>query len=233
MSHILGLYRLQQADSHIDQTNARLAEIRAVLENNSAMQAAQSNLAQARENLQKAEKKLRECEANSQSQQIKLEQVESSLYSGKVQNPKELQDLQNELAALKRHLVTLEDRQLEAMLALEEARDSQQQAEKKLREIEAQIISQNASLLGEREQLNSAHENLQAERAATYNTIPTDLITKYENLRQKRRGLAVATISDNTCDACGAGLTPGMAQTVRMAAQLIECPSCGRFLFQN
>ncbi len=233
MSHILGLYRLQQADSHIDQTNMRLAEIRAVLENNSAMQAAQNNLAQARENLQKTEKILRECEANSQAQRIKLEQVESSLYSGKVQNPKELQDLQNDLAALKRHLATLEDRQLEAMLAIEEARETNQQAEKNLRETEARLISQNASLASERDHLRGALENLQAERAATYNTIPTDLITKYETLRQKRRGLAVATISDNACDACGAGLTPGMAQTVRMAAQLIECPSCGRFLFQN
>lgn len=233
MSHILGLYRLQQADSHIDQTNMRLAEIRAVLENNSAMQAAQNHLAQAREYLQKTEKNLRECEANSQAQRIKLEQVESSLYSGKVQNPKELQDLQNDLAALKRRLATLEDLQLEAMLALEEARESHQHAEKNLRETEARLISQNASLVSERDHLRGALENLQAERAATYNTIPTDLITKYENLRQKRRGLAVATISDNACDACGAGLTPGMAQTVRMAAQLIECPSCGRFLFQN
>ncbi|MFO7584151.1 MAG: hypothetical protein R6W69_05420 [Anaerolineales bacterium] len=233
MSHILGLYRLQQADSRIDQATARLAAIRAVLENDSAVQSVQGKLAKAQEALHKAEKSLRECEADSEAQQIKLEQVEASLYSGKVKNPKELQDLQNDLASLKRYLATLEDRQLEAMLALEEARDTQQLAEHKLRETESQVISQNSSLMGERDTLLNNLENLQAERAATHNTIPANLIEKYEQLRQKRRGLAVATISDNACDACGAGLTPGQGQTVRMAAQLVECPSCGRLLFSN
>jgi uncharacterized protein len=233
MSQILGLYRLQQVDSRIDQATARLEAIRAVLENNSAMQSAQGRLAKAQETLRKAEKSLRDCEADSESQQIKLEQVEASLYSGKIQNPKELQDLQNDLASLKRYLATLEDRQLEAMLALEEAREARHLAEQKLLETESLVISQNSSLLGERDSLLNSLENLQAERAATHSTIPTDLIEKYEKLRQKRRGLAVATISDNACDACGAGLTPGQAQTVRMAAQLVECPSCGRLLFSN
>ena len=224
---------MQQVDSRIDQATTRLKAIRAVLENNNAMQSAQSSLAKAQETLRKTEKSLRDCEADSEAQQLKLEQVEASLYSGKIQNPKELQDLQNDLASLKRYLATLEDRQLEAMLALEEAREARQLAEQKLLETESQVISQNSSLLGERDSLLNNLGNLQAERAATHSTISADLIEKYEQLRQKRRGLAVATISDNACDACGAGLTPGQAQTVRMAAQLVECPSCGRLLFSN
>jgi predicted nucleic acid-binding Zn-ribbon protein len=233
MSHILGLYRLQQTDSRIDQANTRLEAIRAVLENNSAIQSAQKGLQKAQETLREAEKSLRDCEADCEAQQIKLEQVEASLYGGKVQNPKELQDLQNDLASLKRYLATLEDRQLEAMLTIEEARESHQLAEQKLRDTESQVISQNSSLMGERDTLLNSLENLKAERSASHDSIPSNLITKYDELRLKRRGLAVTTISDNACDACGAGLTPAQAQAVRLTAQLVECPSCGRFLFSN
>jgi uncharacterized protein len=233
MSHILGLYRLQQTDSRIDQANTRLEAIRAVLENNSAIQSAQKGLQKAQETLREAEKSLRDCEADCEAQQIKLEQVEASLYGGKVQNPKELQDLQNDLASLKRYLATLEDRQLEAMLTIEEAREAHQLAEQKLRDTESQVISQNSSLMGERDTLLNSLENLKAERSASHDSIPSNLITKYDELRLKRRGLAVTTISDNACDACGAGLTPAQAQAVRLTAQLVECPSCGRFLFSN
>lgn len=233
MSQILGLYRLQSVDTRLDQANTRLENIRAVLENNSELQAARAALELAKNNLREAEKSLKTCEDTSESQRIKLEQVSSSLYGGRIQNPKELQDLQNDLASLKRHLASLEDKQLEAMLELESSREAYQIAEKNFLEVETKIMSQNAYLRGERDSLLASLQSLQTERSATNSTIPPALLQRYENLRQKRRGLAVATISDNACDACGAGLIPAQAQAVRMAAQLVECPSCGRFLFSN
>ena len=233
MSQILGLYRLQSVDTRIDQANARLEQIRAVLENSTELKAARAKLDLAHATLRESEKSLKTCEDTSEAQRIKLEQVEASLYGGRIQNPKELQDLQNDLASLKRHLASLEDKQLEAMLELEASREAHQVAEKAFQEVENRLISQNASLRGEREALQANLQNLQTERNATHSNIPPELVQKYEALRQKRRGLAVATISDNACDACGAGLTPAQAQAVRMGAQLVECPSCGRFLFSN
>jgi uncharacterized protein len=233
MSHVLGIYRLQQVDSRIDQATARLDAIRVTLENNSDLQAARSALQKAETDVHEAEKALRATQAASEAQRIKLEQVEASLYGGRIQNPKELQDLQNDLASIKRYLATLEDAELESMLALETAREAHQQAGENFNQVESRVISQNSSLKGEQDSLLSNLENLKAERAATHRTINPDLLQKYEALRQKRHGLAVTTISDNACDACGAGLTPAQAQTVRVAAQMVECPSCGRILFSN
>lgn len=233
MSYALGLYRLQQVDTRIDQANTRLDAIRAVLENDSTILAARAELEKAEKRLHDAEKQLRANETASESQRIKIEQTEASLYGGRVQNPKELQDLQNELAALKRYLTTLEDAQLESMLELEAARDIHKNRLNNLTQVEGQVIAQNASLKGEQESLRNNLENLKAERSATHSTIQPALLEKYETLRQKRRGLAVVTISDNACDACGAGLTPAQAQAVRISGQLVECPSCGRILFSN
>jgi uncharacterized protein len=66
-----------------------------------------------------------------------MQTSEASLYGGKIRNPKELQDLQVEIAALKRRTATLEDEQLEAMLAVEDAETQLTEANKNLNEVKA------------------------------------------------------------------------------------------------
>ena len=51
----------------------------------------------------------------------KLQQAEASLYGGTVRNPKELQDLQAEVASLKKHLITLDADEIAWMEKLEAA----------------------------------------------------------------------------------------------------------------
>ena len=121
MSQLSTLYRLQQIDSQLDQANNRLQEIQVALNEDAALKQAQQNHAAAEARLNDERQKLRRAEENVQEQKIKIELNESTLYGGKVHNPKELQDLQKEVAALKKYLGVLEDRQLEAMLVVEEA----------------------------------------------------------------------------------------------------------------
>lgn len=233
MSVTLNLYRLQQVDTRIDQVNARLTVIHAILENDAELKAAREIMESAEFGLQKAGTALKNAEAESASQRIKLEQAESSLYSGKIHNPKELQELQSDVAALKRQLAALEDRQLEAMLAIEETRALLESAKKDLTATQGRVISQNASLTSELETLTKEAERLASQRLAVLPAIDPKSINQYNFLRQQKRGIAVSTISDNTCDTCGALLTPGHAQSVRFSPVIVNCPSCGRILFSN
>src|SRR5215212_12066303 len=121
MSAALGLYRLQQVDSQIDQIQARLKAIQQTLENDVVLRAAKEGLAMAESKNKDSERTLKLSEVEVEKQRIKLQQTEASLYGGKVQNPKELQDLQKDVVSLKRHLETLEERQLEAMEVVETA----------------------------------------------------------------------------------------------------------------
>ncbi len=230
MSIAQTLYRLQKVDSRLQQIETRLQTIQAALESNPVLQNAQQNLQQAKRQSEDVQKQLRQAEEASADQKIKIEQIESSLYSGRIQNPKELQDLQNDLASLKRRLASLEDAQLEQMLALEEARSQQAQAEAQWQKIRTLAMTENAALHGEANTLQKEAENLQTQRSAITPTLQDSQISLYENLRQNRRGLAVSTLSEGACYACGARLTPGQAQSVRLATQLILCPSCGRIL---
>ena len=133
--------------------------------------------------------------------------------------------------ALKRFLATLEDRQLEAMLVEEEARDSLDEADQVLQKVEMQVIKQNTTLSAEKNELENELEKLNAERDAARNPLDSGLLTIYENLRQQRRGLAVALISDGACSACGTTLTPALLQNARSSTDLHNCSTCGRILY--
>ena len=231
MNQTLSLYRLQRTDSQIGRAQARLQAIKKILENDEALRNASKQAEVAEKNRLAAERALRQAEDTVHDQCIKIEQTESSLYSGSVHNPKELQDLQNDVAALKRHLSTLEDRQLEAMLACEEADSAYQAAQAALSTVQSQSNEQNQSLGQEQASLHKEIAKLEAERQAIGNAIPAQFIESYNQLRQTRGGVAVAAISDSACAACGSGLTPAEQQAARSAAQIARCPSCGRILY--
>ncbi|KAF0108685.1 MAG: hypothetical protein FD146_571 [Anaerolineaceae bacterium] len=231
MSQTLTLHRLQHTDSQTDKVRARLQVILKTLEDDADLRRAKEQAETAAAGLGSAQQALRQAEESVRAQRVKIERAESSLYGGAVHNPKELQDLQNDVASLKRYHITLEDRQIEAMQALEDAERLDQAARANMQAVTARLLQQNQSLAGERDRLLRDAEKFEAERQAIVASLPADLLARYEALRQQRRGVAVATVTDNTCAACGSGLTPALAQSVRMAGEMVFCPTCGRILY--
>lgn len=233
MSAALGLYRLQQIDSQMDSTRARLESIRQALANDAELQEALSRVASASNVQNEAEKKQRQVEAEAQSQRIKIEQAESSLYGGAVHNPKELQDLQRDVASLKKHLATLEDQLLETMLASESAVSAVNEAKAVLAQVESRRGNQTRDLTSEQADLLRRLERFESERRAALNPLDGASLDLYDSLRRDRRGLAVATLGDGSCNACGTTLTPAQQQSARHSSQLVRCPTCGRILFAD
>lgn len=233
MNAALGLYRLQQVDSQMDQVRARLKAIRETLENDLELRSAMDAVSAAEELHRQASRALKETEAEVEKQSIKIEQTESSLYSGSVHNPKELQDLQLDVTSLKKHLGTLEERELDAMVRAEEAENEFQSARENLDSLRSSLKDQNHDLTTESETLNRDLDRLKAERDAVTGDINAQLLKTYEGLRQHKRGMAVAIISDDACSACGTTLTASQQQGARNAAQLYYCPTCGRILYSG
>ena len=148
-----------------------------------------------------------------------------------MQNPKELQDLQKDIISLKKHLETLEDRQLEAMVQAEGAEQELQAAQSELEHIQANLKEQNRELSKENETLSKNLERLETERNAVLGDLANPAVMMYDQLRKQRRGLAVAVVSDSACAACGTTLTQSQEQSARSTSQLFNCPSCGRILY--
>lgn len=233
MSAALGLYRLQQVDSQLDQIRARLKAIQDTLQNDLELVTATEHFAAAESAIKSAERELKITEVEFEKQRLKIEQAEASLYGGQVHNPKELQDLQKDLVSLKKHLETLEGRELEAMLVVESAEKEFQTAKTTLEEVQSKKLSQNQDLVKENDVLHKDIERLDSERNAVMSNLAAQSVTLYNQLRQQKRGVAVAALSDGSCTSCGATLNPMQLQNARSTTQFLNCPTCGRILYAN
>jgi predicted nucleic acid-binding Zn-ribbon protein len=231
MSRPFKLYRLQQLDSQLDQASLRLGEIEKILADDEDLRKARIHTDATAAALDSARKLLKRDEENVSAQRIKIEQTEATLYGGKVRNPKELQDLQNEAAALKRYLSVLEDRQLDSMISLEQAQANHQAAVELLEKAESKSASRYKELSAEQSILTGEVDNLQVERQAASASILEDDLKLYNQLRQQRRGVAVAKVVDKACGACGSTLNAALLHAARSPNQITRCDSCGRILY--
>lgn len=232
MSAALSLYRLQQVDSQIDHAQSRLRAIRQTLENDEELRAAGMKSAAAQDKLKEAERLLKQSEQEVEKQRLKLQQTEASLYGGLVHNPKELQDLQKDVVSLKRHLETLEEREFQVMEEVESAEKEFENTNANLTLIKASRGDQFQALTDESDIINKDLERLSAERSAVISDLAAQALRDYEQLRKQRRGIAVTTVSDSACAACGTTLTASQQQSAR-STSLFHCPSCGRILYAN
>jgi predicted nucleic acid-binding Zn-ribbon protein len=233
MSDSLNLFRLQTLDTSIDRIKHRLIEIQKALRDDQRVRRAEKNLEKAKSEAKKIRINLQQIEAKVEAQRIKRKTDQAALFSGKIKNPKELQDLQMETEALARYITQLEDELLDVMISHEEAEKEENQAAKALKNAEAKAIEENAALLGEKLKLEEDLERFTREKEAVLQAISPQLLQKYDQLRKSKRGIAVAGVLDGCCNVCGQQLTPSEMQTIRSSNSLVYCPSCGRLIYEG
>lgn len=231
MSQSFHLYQLQKIDTRLDQIQQRITSIQNQIEDDSRLKNTRDLHDLAAEKVIRIQRELRKIEHEVESRRVKLEQSEANLYSGRIKVPKELQDLQNEVASLKRNISALEDQQLEIMLQLEEAKNEYEQLQQTLLQVEAEVAQSHSSLIGEKTRLENDQQRLMIEKKAIISQIQPAMLVEYENLRQTKQGIAVASVEDSSCTACGAGLTPAQCQSARSPSTVFYCPSCGRIIY--
>ena len=113
------LFQLQEIDSGLDSYNKRLDEIESLLTNKETIAICENKLEIAEGELKSASKDVNSVNDEIQQKIIKISQSESTLYSGSVKNPKELEDFQLEIASLKKVIITLEDKLLDFLIVQE------------------------------------------------------------------------------------------------------------------
>lgn len=233
MSAALGLYRLGQVDRQIDRIRTRLDAIQKTLDNDAEMKSTRERSQKADEEHLRAQHNLKNAEAEVNGLKIKIEQAEASLYGGSIKNPKELQDLQKDVASLKKHHATLEERQLESMVVLESTGEDREKAKNELELVQARLGNEHKKLIDEQTDLIKQMESLGQEREAALAPIDSSMLGTYEDLRSQKRGVAVTEVDDGACASCGTTINAALQQNARSQTRLAHCPSCGRILFAN
>ncbi len=229
MGRSANLYALQQIDHEADSHRDRLAVVNELLGETDELQSARDRLTQAQETLSQWRARQRDQELVLQGLDQKRQASEQRLYGGKIRNPKELSDLQEEVASLGRRRASIEDELLETMMMVEEGEAEEREASESLSRISAQWERDQVELQAEKETLESRLLELAALRQQRVaSTVPADL-GSYEHLRPRKRGVAVAILKGDECQGCMTTVSAARVKEARSDA-LAYCGTCGRIL---
>ena len=229
MSQLHSLLRLQEIDTEIREKKQRLREV---------LQAQKGNqgLIEARQRRERSGEALHEASGRQNALEFELSQItgkrrgsEQRLYSGEVQNPKELADLQHEIESLGRRRSGVEDELLEVMLEVESAQEEDDSAAGQLHELEAIWAQQQIALAREQDQLAARLNALLAARKEQAARLDQKHLAAYDSTAAKRGGVAVARVKDGLCQVCSVRASSSKV-TAAHNGQLVRCGSCDRIL---
>ena len=229
------LLTVQEHDTSIDQLVHRRshlpaqAELDQVMAELAALEAGAAEVEAARHDLGRAQQKL---EDDIASLEERAKQHDTTLYSGTIGNPRELQALQDEIGALKRRISALEDQELELMEQIEPLdaqlagfTASRSALDERGSALRAQIAEEEVAIDGQL-------DGVRAERDQLADGIEPDLLVEYEELRKRSGGIAIARLVGGSCGGCHLGLSAVDVDRIKKLSPEApaHCEECGRLL---
>ena len=182
--------------------------------------------------LQRAQSK---AETDVEQVRARSDRDQELLNSGRITAPKELENLQHEVASLARRQSELEDVELEVMEHLEGAREY-------LGGLTAdrdELVGQRDVAVAERdaafEKFDGESHNLPADRADIAPAITPELALLSEMLRAENNGVGAAALRQRRCEGCRMELTPIDIGRIREADEdeVLRCEECRRILIRT
>lgn len=227
------LYELQETDLALEKKRAALAAAEAQMGETGALHAARQALAQAKEEQARLEREQRGLEADVQDLEEKTGRTDKKLYSGTVQSPKELMNLEEELKRVKARRSETEDRLLALLDAAEKARETVKKRASELETAEQTWQQEQKRLVEEQARLGEEIAGLTSRRQAAAGLVAASTLALYEDLRATRQGQAVARVGARTCMGCRISLPEADFRRAVRGNELVQCPSCRRVLYSG
>jgi predicted nucleic acid-binding Zn-ribbon protein len=224
------LEELQQIDLDLGEARARLAEIparRAKVDQ--AVAVARKAYDEEKARLDANERERRQIESLLGMERDKVKKWEGRL--GEIRTPREYAALSREIDIAKKS----NDTQSEQVRTLAAAAAEL-----------AKVVDEKGEALSEREmaaqaelaEIDKAHASeeeriaaLEARRAESAKAVDPGLLGKYENIKKRRAGIAVAPVVGMTCKGCHRNIPPQLAITLQRANSIETCPNCHRIIY--
>ncbi len=143
----------------------------------------------------------------------------------------EYQALGNEIATVEAQVATLEEREIEALYAIDEAKKQLKAAEATLAETVAvqegriRLLEEKAKTMGE--QLAA----LQGDLAAAQAEVPEAALATYVRIAKRVPLPVCVALRDQKCLGCHLKVSSGVASDARAGSKIVNCDNCGRIVF--
>ncbi len=182
-----------------------------------------------KEKIELIEKERRRKEGQLSLEQEKIKKTEGRMFE--VKTNKEYQALLTEIETLKGANSREEEEILQLMDEMDELKKSLSKREKEIGTTLAKIEGEKKTL---KEKMAHDQEILkrQMERKETVTKqLQSTLYKLYNTLKEKRKGVGVVSVKQETCQGCFVNVPPQMFIEVQKNNALIRCPNCNRILY--
>ena len=223
------LYQLQEVDLEIESNEQSLKQMLGQLGDNQVVVRAQNRLASAQQKLDELLHQQHSTESEIDDLVSKIKTVEEQLFSGRINNPKELTNLEHEANILKNKRDHMENNALEIMSQVELAEAGVTATSSELEKLEAEWQEQQKQLSTDIEKLKGDLSELGRKRQIISTEIDPKSVGTYDKLR-KQKGQAMARVEQGICRGCRIALSSSELQQAR-SGDLVQCSTCGRILF--
>jgi predicted nucleic acid-binding Zn-ribbon protein len=153
--------------------------------------------------------------------------------SGAVKTNEAYKALQHEIANAEAELAKADDRQLEVMMAAEEAERRVKIAESRLKEAEQTVAAERKEIQAQGAEKKKQLEAATAERERIIAPVPEELRELYARIAKRHNGTAMAEARDGQCRGCGMRVLPHILQELRTESneEVFRCESCGLIFY--
>ncbi|MFJ6566783.1 zinc ribbon domain-containing protein [Streptomyces sp. NPDC091292] len=234
----LRLLDVQALDARLQQ----LAHKRKSLLEHAEIESLTKDLTQLRDLLVAAQTEESDCSREQTKAEQDVDQVrqraardQQRLDSGAITSPKDLENLQREIASLAKRQGDLEDIVLEVMERRESAQERVTELTGRVSSVQAKIDDATARRDASFEELDGEAATATKEREVISGTIPADLLKLYDKLRAQQGGVGAAKLYQRRCEGCRLELNITEVNEVRAAAPdtVLRCENCRRILVRT
>jgi predicted nucleic acid-binding Zn-ribbon protein len=102
---------------------------------------------------------------------------------------------------------------------------------RQLEEQEAALASQRQEVAARTAQLREELAVLEEKRKKLRKAVPANLLKRYEFIRQRRNGTAIAPVHEGVCLGCHMNILPQQFIDLQKGTEILQCPHCQRILY--
>ena len=221
---------LQAVDSRIlELTKAREAFPARVAQLNDELQARSEELRSVEEKVAETSRERRLKELALAAEQEKLQKWEKRLMEST--NPREATALSREIDA-NRRLNQESQEEILLLMAEEEGLGAEMEAHSPgLGELQSKLEKEEKECKARSAELDLQLAQHDKERNSILKNLPDRIARIYNQIRNRRLGVAVAPARDGSCGACQMTLPPQHYNQIQKTISIETCPSCNRILY--
>ncbi len=188
---------------------------------------AEAALAEARERQQSIVLRLRESDRERETHRTRIRSREKELMSGRIRNPTELMQLNQEVDHLKANFAEEEEAELRLMEEGELADQAVVEASERLQDARSRSASDEPALRRDLESWQAELATVKADGEAAWAQIAPAAQNAYLRVRVHP---PVAEVARNQCLVCHVTVTSSGMQALRKGEEIVQCDNCGRIL---